>query len=60
MRRMPWVTITIMAACFTALLATNGAVEESDARAGAAQERILAAVKLWAEKPYLTLDPSAF
>ena len=59
MRRLPWVTITIMAACFAALLATNGAVEESDARAGAAQERILAAVKLWAEKPYLTLDPSA-
>jgi membrane associated rhomboid family serine protease len=58
-RRLPWVTLAIMLVCLLALLATNGAVEEADARAGAAQERLLAGVRQCVEKPYLHLDPSA-
>ena len=58
-RRQPWVTYTLMALCFVALLATNGRVAESDERLGAAQERLVAALDAWAEHPYLLLRTSA-
>ncbi len=56
-RRQPWVTYTLMAICLVALLATNGRVEDAQARASDAQQRLVAAVQVWAEKPYLHLDP---
>jgi len=58
-RRQPWVTYALMATCLFALLATNGAVEESETRASAAQQQLVAAVKHWSEHPYLRLDSRA-
>ena len=43
-RRQPWVTYTLMAVCLVALLATNGRVDEAEAQAVAAQQRLVAAV----------------
>jgi membrane associated rhomboid family serine protease len=56
-RRQPWVTYTLMATCLVALLATNGRVEDAQARATEAEQRLVAAVQAWAETPYLHLDP---
>ncbi len=59
MRRLPWVTFTIMGVCLAALLATNGEVEASQVRATAARERVVAVLERWSEQPYLRLDPRA-
>jgi membrane associated rhomboid family serine protease len=58
-RRHPWVTYALMATCFVALLATNGRVAECEERLGAAQERLVAALDTWRERPYLALPPGA-
>ena len=57
MRRLPWVTFTIMAVCLLTLLATNGSVEEAEQRGEAARMRLAEALARWIEQPYLQLDP---
>ena len=56
MRRLPWVTFTIMAVCLLALLATNGSVGEAEQRGEAARTRLAEALARWIEQPYLRLD----
>jgi membrane associated rhomboid family serine protease len=58
-RRLPWVTFTMMGACLLALLLTNGAASESEEASGHAQERLLHVLETWSDSPYLTLDAHA-
>ena len=58
-RRQPWVTYTLMATCVVALLATNGRVASGEQRLAAAQQRLVAALDAWAERPYLFLPQDA-
>lgn len=59
MRRLPWVTFTVMGVCLLALLLTNGAASETEEAYEQAQERILHALEGWGEHPYLTIDERA-
>jgi membrane associated rhomboid family serine protease len=58
-RRQPWVTYALMAICVVTLLATHGGVAECEARLASAQERLVAALDAWAERPYLVVQPRA-
>jgi membrane associated rhomboid family serine protease len=58
-RRQPWVTYALMGMCLLALLATSGDVTEAETRTAAAQERLIAALDTWSQRPYLWLTPAA-
>jgi membrane associated rhomboid family serine protease len=58
-RRQPWVTYALMAACFLALVATNGDVEQASQRSQNAHEQLVSAIERWHEQPYLRIDARA-